>query len=361
MNKNCIGALALGAFFSGCSYVWATGYAISPFPANSVLGPDGPVAIPSAINQLLSTYSTVTVNAVNTQGQMAITASNNSVSQPGAIYAYLPSAADGLSAGLNFISYTQWAAFAINNNGQIAGSNGDNWEAWNLNGSAVPLGSGVAAGLAGVATGINDSGQTIMQDFEQGNIGRVYVYSAMAENGYAVGMTNLTPSGSDYTILLAIGINNYGDALYDSAPATYYDNPSVVYQAYLHTGSAHNGLIGSSNYELSGPGWSMYQAVGLNNAGQVVGMVNYVSRGRAFDDPALWTINNGILDLNSLLPANSGWILQTVTGIDQLGDIEGMGLYNGVSTPFILSLPEPASVAMSLIAVTFVSHRRSRR
>jgi hypothetical protein len=88
---------------------------------------------------------------------------------------------------MNLISPTQWGAYSINNSGQIAGSNGDDWLVWNIGGAISSLGAGVSPGLAGIAEAINDSGQAIMQDFEEGN-GRVYVYSPVAKNGYSQGM-----------------------------------------------------------------------------------------------------------------------------------------------------------------------------
>jgi hypothetical protein len=43
-----------------------------------------------------------------------------------------------------------------------------------------------------------------------------------------------------------------------------------------------------------------------------------------------------VTDLNSLLPANSGWILETATGIDDLGNIVGNGVHGEIQRGFIL-------------------------
>jgi probable HAF family extracellular repeat protein len=43
-----------------------------------------------------------------------------------------------------------------------------------------------------------------------------------------------------------------------------------------------------------------------------------------------------VTDLNSLLPATSGWVLETATGIDDLGNIVGNGLHGMVERGFIL-------------------------
>jgi uncharacterized repeat protein (TIGR01451 family) len=62
---------------------------------------------------------------------------------------------------------------------------------------------------------------------------------------------------------------------------------------------------------------------GVNNAGQVVGE----SGGHAF------LYSNGMLqDLNSLIPADSGWVLNTASAINDKGQIVGTGTFNGQQT-----------------------------
>jgi probable HAF family extracellular repeat protein len=57
-------------------------------------------------------------------------------------------------------------------------------------------------------------------------------------------------------------------------------------------------------------------------------------------------------DLNSFLPANSGWRLEDATAINDLGQIVGEGTINGQHHAFLLNTadssatPEPASVAL---------------
>ena len=57
--------------------------------------------------------------------------------------------------------------------------------------------------------------------------------------------------------------------------------------------------------------------------------------------------NGAITDLNSLLPANSGWVLEEADGIDANGDIFGIGTLNGVGAEFLLT-PEGSSATASL-------------
>jgi hypothetical protein len=68
-----------------------------------------------------------------------------------------------------------------------------------------------------------------------------------------------------------------------------------------------------------------------------------------------------MLDLNSLLPANSGWVLEEAFGINDAGQITGMGLYNGQASAFLMTdppapVPEPGTslaigIGLGLIAL----------
>jgi probable HAF family extracellular repeat protein len=77
------------------------------------------------------------------------------------------------------------------------------------------------------------------------------------------------------------------------------------------------------------PGGSVSAAEGINNAGQVVGVSDFSGRLHAF----VWSPSTGMLDLNSLIPANSGWVLIGATAINDQGQIVGEGTLNGQQTP----------------------------
>ena len=66
-------------------------------------------------------------------------------------------------------------------------------------------------------------------------------------------------------------------------------------------------------------------------------------------------------DLNDMIPAGSGWILQEATDVNNHGQIVGTGLYNGQTRGFILTVvPEPATLALlasGLASVLFVRRR----
>jgi probable HAF family extracellular repeat protein len=76
------------------------------------------------------------------------------------------------------------------------------------------------------------------------------------------------------------------------------------------------------------PGSSLSAGNAINNLGQVV-----VESGDAF----IWSQATGMLDLNGLIPANSGWNLTWAFAINDSGQIVGQGLINGESHAFLLT------------------------
>ena len=72
-----------------------------------------------------------------------------------------------------------------------------------------------------------------------------------------------------------------------------------------------------------------------------------------------------MIDLNSLLPVNSGWILSTANGINDNGWITGQGSINGLAHAYILrpnAVPEPSTlVVFGIGAMAITAGRRRRR
>jgi probable HAF family extracellular repeat protein len=73
--------------------------------------------------------------------------------------------------------------------------------------------------------------------------------------------------------------------------------------------------------------------LGINNVGQVVGEGEVSALVHAF----VWSPSTGMLDLNNLIPANSGWLLQTASAINDQGQIVGVGVLNGQQEAFLLT------------------------
>ena len=56
--------------------------------------------------------------------------------------------------------------------------------------------------------------------------------------------------------------------------------------------------------------------------------------------PFTWSERSGMQDLNTLIRANSGWVLNSVSGINIWGQIVGSGTFNGEPHGFLLTPKE---------------------
>ena len=65
--------------------------------------------------------------------------------------------------------------------------------------------------------------------------------------------------------------------------------------------------------------------VAINQFGYIVGTSGSLGSSRAI----LWEPGRAACDLQALLPAGSGWVLETAGDINDLGEITGKGVYNG--------------------------------
>ena len=85
------------------------------------------------------------------------------------------------------------------------------------------------------------------------------------------------------------------------------------------------GVLAGGNYSV---------AFGINDSNVVVGYGN-LSNNAAH--AMVWTSKGGMRDLNSLIPAGSGWVLINANAINNLGQITGYGLKRGYNHAFLLT------------------------
>lgn len=224
-------------------------------------------------------------------------------------------------------------AYGINIGGQIVGESVAGAVAYE-NGRVTNLGT--LDGTRSGARAINAAGQVFGNvdttvDFDSEGNPILAPHAALFQNGT---VTDLTPAASGTSF--AYGVNGRGQ---------------VVGYAELTIGSGQAFRYSEGTLTDLGVG----TAHGINDAGQIVG----IGRGRAF----LYE-GGRMSDLNTLLPADTGWTLQSAEGINNAGQIVGWGTNPaGQGHAFLLTpIPEPSSATILLLLTgTTLAGRRSRR
>ena len=200
-------------------------------------------------------------------------------------------------------------AMGINDRGEVVGFSVPHAFLWSRRRGMQDLGT-LPGGNYSQALAINSRGEVVgSSNTADGNThGFVWTRST--------GMQML-PALPDGFSSSANGINNHGEVVGGSS-AGYSNNFAVLWR---RDGSVENLGV------LSGQGWST--AFAINERGQVVGWSGF----RAF----IWSRDQGMQDLNNLIPSNSGWVLTLPTAINARGQITGQGTINGQTHGFLLT------------------------
>ncbi len=104
--------------------------------------------------------------------------------------------------------------------------------------------------------------------------------------------------------------------------------------------------------------YSSTEAASINSSGVVAGDAFVMSNSYAPSLAWIWvpTAPNGtsgqMTDLNSLIPAGSGWLLNHATAVNDAGQIVGYGTINGVEHGFLLTPTTTAAPAHPATATT---------
>lgn len=168
-----------------------------------------------------------------------------------------------------------------------------------------------------IAIGNNSKGVIVgwsQIDFNIGDFNQPDLHAVIWKDG------EITPlEGLGGAITLAIGVNDEGTAVGQSFLA---GNPTLHAVMWQHGGLTDLGTL---------PGDAGSSASGINNRGEVVG-ASFSATSRAF----VW--RNGVMtDLNTRIPANSGWTLDSANGVNDAGQIVGNGHLYGSPHAFLLT------------------------
>jgi probable HAF family extracellular repeat protein len=258
--------------------------------------------------------SSTTPNGINRQG-LAVGSSSSSTESVAVLWT------NGVPVDLGTLGGTYSVATGINASGEVAGysdiSSGST-EAFVWSKATGMQGLGLfTGGDYSLANAINRFGQVAgYADLNGGNPVYAFIWSK------TTGMRNLGRLPG-YTDSFAYAINDLGQVAGDSS--VFGARPHATLWGKAKGSMLDLGLLPGARYST---------AAGINNVGQVVGLDSYADySSHAF----VWNPSTGMLDLNNLIPANSGWVLEFATAINDQGQIVGFGTLNGQGEAFLLT------------------------
>lgn len=256
-------------------------------------------------------------------------------------------------------------AYKINNVGQVVG---DAYISklsayppirallWDKGDQSPPQNLGSLGGNQSEALGINNRGEVVGVSSLSGN---TFPYRAFLWNkGKMLNLGTLSDSSLDFSSGTSINnkrqvVGQAGDCAFLWAKGTI--NAISFDCSYAASDINERGqAVGGGNTEaalwnisngmrknlgtLGTPGTYNSFAYGINNRGRVVGGT-YQAGSDIFRNPyhAFVWMNDTITDLNSLIPANSGWELNVARDINNFGKIVGYGKHNGQTRAFLLT------------------------
>jgi hypothetical protein len=331
----------------------------------------------------------ISVAGLNNSGQVleeSFTASLNEVS------IFLYSSATGVTnmEGNGPLAASSTIIASFNDLGQILLQSGMLYTPGSGFSNLVPIFSAADPGQALQFQAINDVGQVVTaagtDDMTSGQIllytpgqGVTTVasgaslrdlgggYASLSNSGFVAyntagpGYTEIySPGGQTTKAPCGVGfgyaVNNSGQVAGTYEALT--PNGIEEYDPSLCTAAARIDLLANQTLYTEG------SANAVNNLGAVIGSVDTNSSSQSLQTlPALF-LDGQVYDLNSLIPANSGWQLSSAISINDSGQIAGMGVYNGVTEPFLMTpasqTPEPPTLLLTGCALVLLGSWRAK-
>ncbi|MBM3844738.1 MAG: DUF3466 family protein [Verrucomicrobia bacterium] len=223
-------------------------------------------------------------------------------------------------------------AHDINNAGEIVGasSNGSASRPYKRDAAGMMHDLGTLLGTTnstGRAWGINQSGAVVGISRNQANT------TSQATLWIDGSISNLGSLAGGSFLSQAYAINDNGVVVGSSVVGKISPTSSSdLYRAFVWK----DGVMSDLGAHSSNTNYIHTEAKDINNAGDVVGYA-----ARFFNSPTtggaamLWREGEAI-DLNTLVPPGSGWLLQSAEGINDRGDIVGYGSFQGQTRAFLL-------------------------
>lgn len=278
---------------------------------------------------------------------------------------------NGIMTGLTRLAgdNDRGVAHGINNAGIIVGISSDGTASratrWTDSGAGyVPADLGTIAGTptsTGRAYAINESGAIAGLSTNGAGTSQATLWDAGT-------ITNLTSLGDGTKFSQAFDLNDNRQIVGSSSTGQTVGNligttsTTSITRGFLWEDGTMTELAPFNLYTPSNNGSTTnYHSVAndINNAGLVVGNSQRIAGSAAV--ATLWE-NAAPIDLNTFLPADSGWVLRSAEGINAQGDIVGFGTLGGNTRAFLLqSVPEPGSASLALIGGLGLLFRRRRR
>jgi probable HAF family extracellular repeat protein len=263
-----------------------------------------------------------TADQINANGQVLVRSGQQIVG--GAYFLYN----GGAMTSIGSLWGAPYSLTGINNNGQMVGAVQITPQQCTIDGctpatqhafiysGGISIDLGTLGGSNSNAYGINNNNQVVGNATNSGNSTHAFLYSSGV-------MTDLGTLGGSYST--AVNIN---------------DNGQVVGQAYDALGNGYAFFYsGGLMTKIGSLGGSQSYATDINNKGQVVGFSTVAGGEHAF----LYSDGN-LIDLNSSLPASSGWTLDRAYAINDSGQIVGYGNIGGKTQAFLMTpVPVPAA------------------
>ncbi len=205
--------------------------------------------------------------------------------------------------------------------------------------SEVEVGQSDLGGQPGgtVVGGITPAGSLMLGSVTTGSGTNYYLWSSASPSGPGTALS-ITPPRND-----AVGLDGaeFGTEINNDLAS---DGTVLGYTGSRSSGANFIRLPNGTVTPVSG----LFHANAVNASHIVAGDI--ITGSPAAQHAASWSTGT-VTDLNTLLPANSGWVLIDALAINDRGDIVGIGEFNGQEAGFLLAggRPSATNVACSSI------------